>query len=183
MLMAISSRTIDFGDPITKEAYLFSRNLFLKSPSFDSKNKGNRFYVQRGNTKRRKVINEPQVISLLRKYGFEPIEMDNKTVQQQAELFSQAEAIVAPHGAALTNLLFVQAGVKVIELIPYGYTNNCFYAMASHGAAEYFYLQGEKANQGNSDIRCLDLYIDIQKLDEICKKASLVKLETVSQQN
>jgi hypothetical protein len=51
--------------------------------------------------------------------------------------------------------------------------------IASHGEADYFYLQGEKTSQSNIDIRNFDIYIDLQKLDSICKMASLDKVETV----
>jgi hypothetical protein len=181
LLVAITNRTIDFGDAINKKAYLFTRNLFLekKTLDFHKKNNKRRIYVKRGNTSRRKISNEMEVIHQLEKYGFEAVVMDNKTVQEQAQVFYQAEAIIAAHGAALTNLLFIQPGVKVIELIPYGYVNNCFYVMASHGKADYFYLQGERTNQSNIDIRNFDIYIDLQKLDSICKMASLDKVETV----
>jgi hypothetical protein len=186
IIAAFNSRTVNYGDPISKEAYLFSKHLFYNV--FDVNKRKHRIYVKRGNVKRRKVINESQIIVLLEKYGFEPVVMDNKTVQEQAEIFAQAEAIVAPHGAALTNLLFIQPGVKVIELIPYGYLNNCFYALASYGEAEYFYLEGEKIIQGNLegrklnryvDVRYLNLYIDIQKLDQICQMASLSHFSVV----
>lgn len=173
IVAAINSRTVQSGDPINKQAYLFTRNLFYNHSKFHTISNKNRIYVKRGNAKRRKVINEEQVINLLNKYGFESVSMDNKTIQEQAEIFSGAEAIIAPHGAALTNLLFIKPRTKVIELLPWGYVNNCFYAIASHGEANYFYLQCEKTNQGNIDVRCLDLYVDIQKLEKICKLASL----------
>lgn len=173
IVAAINTRTVNFGDPINKEAYLFSRNLFYKDLQLNSSEKKRRIYVKRGNVTRRKVINEAEIINLLENYGFEAVIMDNKTVQEQAELFYQAEAIVAIHGAALANLLFIQPGVKVIELIPYGYVNNCFYAMGSYGEADYYYLQGDKTGQGNIDRRYLDLYVDIQKLKKICQVADL----------
>jgi hypothetical protein len=175
ILVAITNRTINWGDPINKEAYFFTRNLFLKNLKINFKNKKSRVYVKRGNPGRRKVINEIQVIALLERYGFASVLMDDKTVQEQAEIFSQAEAIVAAHGAALTNLLFIQARTKVIEIIPYGYVNNCFYAMTSHGEADYFYLQSEKTDQINIDRRTIDLYVDIQKLEKILQKAYLSK--------
>ncbi len=175
LLIAITNRSIEFGDPINKEAYFFSRKLFYDNSKFNSMTKKKRIYVKRGNVSRRKVINETQIITLLEKYGFEVVAMDNKRVQEQAEIFSQSEAIVAAHGAALTNLLFIQPGVKVIELIPYGYVNNCFYVMGSYGEADYFYLQGEKTSQNKGAIRDWNVCIDIQKLEKICQMAGLDK--------
>jgi len=178
LLMAIHNRSSHFldpiSDPINKESYLFSRNLFYETlKSLEARGKDKRLYINRGNAKKRRILNESQVFSLLESYGFESVVMDNKTVQEQASLVYQAEAIVALHGAALTNLLFVQPGVKVIELIPYGYVNNCFYVMASHAEADYFCLQGENLDQDKTDSRSIDTYIDIQKLEKILTMASL----------
>ncbi len=140
-----------------------------------------RIYVTRGNVKRRKVINEEQVVQSLEKYGFTTVSMDGKSLREQIQIFASAEAIVAPHGAALTNLLFIQPGTKVIELFPYGYVNNCFYALANYAKACYFYLQGEQINQpnfkqlslkrSNIDEHHLDLKIDIDKFEQICRIA------------
>lgn len=173
ILAAISTRTEIFGSaPISRENYLFTRNLFYPNcKTYHLKSK--RIYVSRGNAKRRKVINELQIINLLENYGFEAVKMDNNTLQQQADIFFQAEAIVAPHGAALTNLLFIQPGTKVIELMPDGYVNNCFYVLANYGEAEYFYVRGENTKQNNINQHCRDLYVDVAKLDKICQKASL----------
>lgn len=177
MLIAITNRTCrGFGDPINKEAFTFTRNLFINNRHLNKPQNNRRIYIQRGNVIGRNVINEIQVIELLNHYGFESVLMDGKTIKEQAELFSQSAAIVAPHGAALTNLLFIQPGVKVIELMPYGYVHDCFYVLASHGQADYFCLQGKNINYRNSDTRKLDIYIDIQNLDKICKMAGLDKL-------
>jgi|GEM_PF-956207 hypothetical protein len=175
LLMAITNRSICFdnqiNDPINKESFLFSRYLF--ADIIENSSKKNRLYIQRGNVSRRKLINETEVIGLLEKYGFQAVSMDNKTVQQQADLFSSAEAIVALHGAALTNLLFAKPGVKVIELASYGYVNNCFYTMASYAEADYLYLQGEKIEQNTNDLRNLDTLINIPELEDILLRASL----------
>jgi len=53
--------------------------------------------------------------------------------------------------------------VKVLELMPYGYVNSFFYAMASYGKAEYFCLRGENTMQDNVAPQFLDIYIYIFK--------------------
>jgi len=174
LLMAISNRAIDVNDPINRKSYHFSRDIFYREFNGDSGKNELRIYVTRGMVARRKIINEAQVIDLLKKYGFKAVAMDDKTIQEQADLFSQAEVIVAAHGAALTNLLFISPDTKVIELMPYGYVNNCFYVLASHGKADYFCLQSEKPGYSpEGDSRFFDLHINIQKLDKICKMINL----------
>lgn len=170
ILAAISSRFINFNDPISKEAYTFTRSLFTDVSYICKDNDKLRIYVMRGNVTRRKVINETEVIDLLNKYEFKVVTMDNKTVQEQAEIFSKAEAIVAPHGAALTNLLFAQPNTTVIEILPDGYINNCFYVLANYGNLKYFYMKGEK-KYGKNNAHHIDIYVNLEKLKKICNLA------------
>lgn len=182
IIAAFSSRTQYFGAaPVLKENYCFTKSLFQPDIQMGQSVPMKRIYVTRGNVKRRKVINEEQVVQSLEKYGFTTVSMDGKSLREQIQIFASAEAIVAPHGAALTNLLFIQPGTKVIELFPYGYVNNCFYALANYAKACYFYLQGEQINQpnfkqlslkrSNIDEHHLDLKIDIDKFEQICRIA------------
>jgi hypothetical protein len=173
ILVAISTRTKQFGSaPVVEANYHFSRELFHHEINLNVTAKRRRIYVQRGKVKRRQVINESQVINYLSVYGFTPIKMDNKTLLEQVKVFSQAEAIIAPHGAALTNLLFIQPGTKVIELIPEGYVNNCYYVLSNYAEADYFYLRGEAIQKKQVlDSHYLDLYVDIEKLGMILQKA------------
>jgi capsular polysaccharide biosynthesis protein len=58
--------------------------------------------------------------------GFEAYECEGKGVAEQARLFHSAEAIVAAHGAALTNLVFCKPGTTVLELFSPKYVNPCY---------------------------------------------------------
>ena len=168
ILTAITTRFCQFNDPISREAYFFSRNLFADVIVQNHAGSRKRIYVKRGNVSRRRVLNEDQILNLLEKYGFEPVQMNGKTIAEQAEIFSGAEAIVAPHGAALTNLLFVQPQTVVIELLPYGYINNCYFVLASHAEASYFYLQGEPTLVANKNAHSLDIQVNSYKLNMLC---------------
>ncbi len=76
----------------------------------------------------RRVLNEPDVVQLLERYGFIPYALETLDLPAQIELFYDAEAVVGPHGAGLTNILFSES-VGVIELHP-------THAIMPH----YFYL-------------------------------------------
>ena len=67
---------------------------------------------------RSRIANEDQVWALLEQAGFESAQLTGVSLDQQIELFQTAEVVIAPHGAGLTNLLFCQAGTRVIELLP-----------------------------------------------------------------
>ena len=61
-----------------------------------------------------------------------------------------------------------------IELLLYGYTNNCFFVLANYAKAEYFYLQGKNIGRVNvNENRKLNLNIDLDRLKAICQIANL----------
>ncbi|MDZ7757189.1 glycosyltransferase 61 family protein [Rhodohalobacter sp.] len=43
----------------------------------------------------------------------------------------QAEIVVAPHGAAITNVIFLSPGTHVVEIADLSFPNPNFYALAS----------------------------------------------------
>ena len=55
-------------------------------------------------------------------------------------MFSTAEAIVAPHGAGLTNVTFSPPGVRVLELFPSTYVHRGLWAICQALGADYRYL-------------------------------------------
>jgi capsular polysaccharide biosynthesis protein len=63
------------------------------------------------------MLNEDDVRALLEPAGFETVFMEGRSVAEQAELFAAADVIVAPHGAAMANLVFCRPGTVVVELM------------------------------------------------------------------
>lgn len=80
-------------------------------------NRKRRVYISRAKAKTRRVLNEQELLPLLDRYGFEVVRAEELTYQQQVQLFYEAEAVVAPHGAGLTNLLFSEQ-CQVLEFHP-----------------------------------------------------------------
>jgi Capsular polysaccharide biosynthesis protein len=66
---------------------------------------------------RRQIVNESEVLQAVQRFGFVTYALEELPLSAQIELFFDAEAVVAPHGAGLTNLLFADH-VAVIELHP-----------------------------------------------------------------
>lgn len=123
----------------TKWGYNFLRESFLKeSDSVSHK----RIYISRKWS--RKISNESQVMKILDKYGFVKVELESLSVEEQAHLFSSAEAIISVHGAALTNLTFCCPGTKVLEIFSPNYIIAHFYGISSIGGLDYHYCIGEK---------------------------------------
>ncbi|UJF32105.1 glycosyltransferase family 61 protein [Paenibacillus hexagrammi] len=102
-----------------------------------------RIYISRANARKRKLLNEPEVIRLLQKYGFRSVSLETMPVSQQIQIFSGAEAVVAPHGAGLTNIVFSPPGIKVIEMLSPQLVHNCYPILSSHMKHQHYYLIGE----------------------------------------
>lgn len=77
-----------------------------------------RLYVTRQGASTRRVVNEAAFVNLLSAYGFETLDPADYTLQEQALLFSEAEVVVGPHGAGLSNIAFCQPGTRVLEIRP-----------------------------------------------------------------
>lgn len=75
-----------------------------------------KLYVSRGAGKRRRIANEAEVVERLAARGYEVVDPEPMSVRQQIELFSQASDIVAPLGAALTNMIFASAGARIVAI-------------------------------------------------------------------
>jgi len=80
-----------------------------------------RIYISRADSWRRRFLNEETLISQLAHWGFEVFTLTGLSIRAQAELFSSASIIVAPHGAALTNVIFAPAHAAVFEILASDY--------------------------------------------------------------
>jgi len=101
-----------------------------------------RLFITRGDRPNtRRVVDEPAVFAALEREGFVRFDPGAHPVQEQIDHFAAAEVIVAPHGAALTNLNFCQPGVRILELFAPRYLNKGYCAISSNiPGAVYRYL-------------------------------------------
>ncbi|MDN5894572.1 MAG: glycosyltransferase family 61 protein [Nocardioides sp.] len=104
-----------------------------------------RIYVTRGSKRNsRRVVNEDSLVSILEPMGFSILDPGELSVQDQIDAFAAAEVVVAPHGAALTNLNFSPVGVRVLELFHPRYLNPGMWAIAANvPESRYRYLVGK----------------------------------------
>ena len=137
-----------------------------------------RLYISRRQVSR-SLINEAAVLALLEPLGFETVTLESHSVQQQAQLLAQAEAVIAPHGGGLTNLVFCQPGTKVIELFPPDFVYPCYWLVANLVELEYYYLLGTTPagfylNQLlYPNPRLADIWVDLNQLRAILQLAGL----------
>ncbi len=117
---------------------------------------GTRIYVTRGNRRGgRIVINETEVVAALGELGFRLVDPGRMTVAEQITTFAAAEWIVAPHGAALTNLAFASSGASVVELFAPDYVQGCYWKLSEcvPGLTYRFLVAGGRTAAARSDGR------------------------------
>ncbi len=96
---------------------------FLKSKFINSFKKfdcSKKIFIDRSDSEFNhcKLVNNEQIKKFLLKKGFQSYEVGKLDFLQQIYLFRNAETIISPHGAALSNLIFCNSNLKLIELIP-----------------------------------------------------------------
>jgi len=93
----------------------FLRNLFIEQFPNTKMINGKRIFITRkhsenqhsGNVKR-SILNEPDVIQMLKKYDFEFIQLED---------YSMSETILSSHSGSLTLTLFANEKAKIIEIL------------------------------------------------------------------
>ena len=77
-----------------------------------------KIYVTREDSNYRKIINEGDVVKLLREKGYRVINPQLYEIEEQIEIFSNAEKIIAAHGSNLANIIFCKPGTEIFEITP-----------------------------------------------------------------
>lgn len=102
-----------------------------------------RLYVSRNDAPGRLVENEAAVLRDLAPLGFVAVRLSAHSMAAQARLFHEAEVIVAPHGAGLSNLVFCKPGTHVVEILPPRWMAPCFMALATAAGCDYRHVVAE----------------------------------------
>lgn len=108
---------------------------------------GKFIYIKR-NSSYRRLLNESDIESLLTEKGFDIVDPGGLTLGEQIGIFSRAEIIVGPSGAAMANILWCRPGTRIIVLHSdhpfkkYPYWD----ALARTCEAKITYLAGPRAN-------------------------------------
>lgn len=92
---------------------------FKKSSDIeDSCHPMERIYIDRNpSSKFRNIKNYKELILILNKYGFSVLDLVKLSIKDQIKLFRNTRAIIAPHGAGLTNVIYCRECSFVIEII------------------------------------------------------------------
>jgi hypothetical protein len=122
------------------------------TPNYEQLPSGHRdIYISRRYAPRRAMVNEVELENALRERGFEIVYCEKLSFAEQIHLFSQARTVVALHGAGLSNITWAPKGLRVLEVFPNGYFNDCYARLAIQLGFTYSYatcgqVQGKTAS-------------------------------------
>ncbi len=95
------------------------REKFLPFSTVRKAGSPERVYISRAHARQRRIVNEAELLPILRDYGFQVVRLEELTFSEQVGLFRNAEVVVAPNGSGLANLVFSSKGMTVIEIFPH----------------------------------------------------------------
>jgi capsular polysaccharide biosynthesis protein len=102
--------------------------------------KFNPIYISRRLASRRKISNELDILEFIQSINIKIIDIENFTFSEITSIFTNASHIISIHGAGLTNMIFMQKGNSVFELLLENtLTDKCYYFLANACELNYSY--------------------------------------------
>jgi hypothetical protein len=148
------------GNP-SPHAVSWLRSRFM--PGIDVKSPEKRLlYLSRRDAPQRRLLNEEEITAFLMTIGFEVVCAGDLSFREQVALFRNASFVIAPHGAALTNMVFAPPGATLIEFFGQNYINGCFWALANICGHEHAFITGQSIG--------LDYMISLNDLKSLLRK-------------
>jgi len=96
-----------------------SINLLKRFIIPNEKKKEKKIYITRQNSNYRNLINEADLVAVLKKKGFEIFDLNQLDIVKQMNLFHQAKLIISVTSSSLTNIIFSSKGTRIIEISPH----------------------------------------------------------------
>jgi len=131
-----------------------------------------RVYLSRKGVRRRRIVNEPDLVDALERRGFDTVQSERLAFDEQLELFSETSVLVSAHGAGLANQVFMPPGGTVVEIQPPspGYTPAVLYwSLASTVGHRYAIFVARSA--GTRPPPNADLDIDVDAFTALVDRA------------
>ena len=107
---------------ISKSDFLLAQKIFNESVQKKS-NKRTILIIDRSDAKKRRVLNNTELVSSIKStFSEDNIEVvsfvaRNHNLKETMEMFYNADVVLSPHGAGLSNILFCRPEIQIIEYI------------------------------------------------------------------
>jgi len=176
----INMITLSSKKPSISEAiYQKIQDLVIKKNIND---KGDLLYVGRNDVTKRRVINQDQVISLIKNIGGKAIFPENDNLTTSIKNFHSSSKIILIIGSTMFNLVFCKKGTHIVCIVPHNYSNEPMnsLAMLRHMCVALNLIldvyevesSGSHVNLLNNDLILKDN--DILNINQLFKKTQLI---------
>ena len=175
-----SGKTIKSKYPVTgpyEELILTVRKKLLSHHCPTPVARKKRLYISRSKQTKRRLLNEEEIKPVLNKYGFETVYFEDMNFTRQIAVMFEADIFVGLHGANMVNILFLQEGAKVVELMNEDFLNDVYYLLASSIGLPYYSVpcaMADKTIKPTDDIITLNdahVVVDVHQFEETIKLA------------
>ena len=128
-----------------------------------------RLLISRQDAKTRRCLNEQQLFSVTREYGFQLCSLESLDLVSQLRLFSESDIVISPHGAGLTNIIACHPSSTIIELIPRPGQFFHYFAMADQLSLTHAHILADSYIRDTDDF-----VVDPFKVIELLNKMYLI---------
>jgi hypothetical protein len=112
-----------------------------------------RLYISRRDAGTRQLLNEQELLSMLQSdFGFHPILNEDYDIMGQISIYREADVVMGPHGAGLTNVLFSEQPSLFVEM--FNSVQQPFYPALSQAlGVKYLGIPGVSAHPAGDGYR------------------------------
>ena len=121
-------------------------------------------FIMREPGKTRNLVNQAEVIELLTRYGFKAVCLEPLSIPRQVNLFRNVRNLVSVHGAGMSNMIFMEPGGAVIDLINEHHRDASFFNLACAGGHRQVVLQCATAGDIHRKAAIYDIAVDLDRL-------------------
>ena len=115
-----------------------------------------KLFISRKKATFRKAVNEDEVYALLYEHGFQKVVLEELSVKEQINLLRGVKIFAGIHGAGFSNLLYMDQGKLLLDIIHEDHQQDAFYNLACAFGIDYFRLEckgtGVQKYCGSDDI-------------------------------
>lgn len=131
-----------------------------------------RLYVSRSIAGNGTISNEEAVRACVAQHGFTTLHSEHLSMEDQIDLFAQAEVVLGPHGAGLSNVIFANPKCVVVELFADNYINVCYWTLCCQLGLRYAFMMAP-GMAGKGGPGRPDLVVDVSKLNRLLDHLSV----------
>jgi hypothetical protein len=143
------------------------RGLRELASSRPQRHRSSRLYFSRARAAVRRIGNEKEISEALRHHDFEILEAETLSFREQVDWSANASVIIAPHGAALANIVFCQPGTRVVEISTREGYRDWYWQLAVVAGLSYEILEAKPAKSSSRPSENADLIVSHENLTRL----------------